>query len=101
MFAPVRALGYPFAQDRDLVLRQRLMFIGHALFGVVERKPSDHLAVIGIAGYDGRLTGFRLRERLLLEKQAKASFGPDAAMTGDTFPVDDRFYLGVEVDLVL
>lgn len=76
------------------------MLKGHAFFGIVAAETPDHFTVIGITRYDGRFAGFCLRKCFFPEQETESTFCPDAAVAGDTFSVDDRFDLRIEIHLV-
>jgi hypothetical protein len=73
------------------------MLIRHPVFGIIGGNSADQLTVPGVAGYYSRLSALRFTERFGAEQQAEARFLFYAAMTGNTFFIEERLYFCIVI----
>ncbi len=74
------------------------MLIRHAFFRIFEGNTAYQLAGIGIAGNDSMLPAFRNSERFIPEQYTEARLLLHTTMTGNTFFIEDRFYLCTKIN---
>ena len=64
------------------------------------RQAFDHFAAIWVARNDSRFATFGNSQRLRPKKQAEIALSFHATMTNDTFFVQQRLYLRIEVNFI-
>ncbi len=74
------------------------MFKGHALFGIIQRKATNHFTTIRITFNYRRLPGFSWTKGLLFKEYTKAAFGFHTAVTGNTMFIEKGFNFSTEIN---